>query len=66
MGWITKERKFLANEINNNDSNQEFLYSSSKLVALIHLFNVKQTFVQKSMNQKPMFWCLCCYPLFGD
>lgn len=66
MGLIKKERNFLANEINNNSSNQEFLYASSKPVALIRLINVKQTFVQKSMSQKPMFWCLCHYPLFGD
>lgn len=36
MGLITKEENFLANEINNN-SNQEFLYASSKPVAFIHL-----------------------------
>lgn len=33
MGGLTKERKFLANEINNINSNQEFLHSSSKPVA---------------------------------
>lgn len=45
---------------------QDFLYASSKPVAHIHLINVKQTFVQKSMSQKQMFWCLCYYPSSGD
>lgn len=33
MGGLAKERKFLANAINNISSEQEFLHYSSKLVA---------------------------------